>query len=292
MLSTPSAGFRLTTSDRFLAPRVAVVEYFEGFVNRVTKNCWVVDLGLMPYAPACELQRELVEARKANAIPDVLLFCEHPHVITLGRNGKREHLRANDRLLAQMQVEFHPTDRGGDITYHGPGQIVGYPILDLAEHRRDIRWYVEQLEETMIHATRDFGIQAHRVAGKHGIWVGSANGTAAAEEKLAALGVHLSRWVTSHGFAYNVSTDLRYFDLIVPCGIAGKRATSLERALGRAVSPQEAERCLIARFGEIFDRKIDSVSLSKLQNIFQSSAPAVTPDRDNVPVGAAKGSEV
>ena len=109
---------------------------------------------------------------------------------------------------------------------------------------------------------------------------------------VGALGVHLSRWVTSHGFAYNVSTDLRYFDLIVPCGIAGKRATSLERALGRAVSPQEAERCLIARFGEIFDRKIDSVSLSKLQNIFQSSVPAATPDRDNVPVGAAKGSEV
>jgi len=124
------------------------------------KNCWLVDLGLMPYVPACELQRELVEARKANAIPDVLLFCEHSHVITLGRNGKREHLRASDRLLAQMEAEFHPTDRGGDITYHGPGQIVGYPILDLAEHRRDIRWYVEQLEETMIRATRDFGIEA------------------------------------------------------------------------------------------------------------------------------------
>ena len=177
--------------------------------NSAQKNCWLVDLGLIPYAPACELQHELVEARKANTIPDVLLFCEHSHVITLGRNGKREHLRANDRLLAQMQVEFHATDRGGDITYHGPGQIVGYPILDLADHRRDIRWYVEQLEETMIRATRDFGIEAQRVPGKHGIWVGSADGTAAAEEKLAALGVHLSRWVTSHGFAYNVSNVFR-----------------------------------------------------------------------------------
>ena len=113
----------------------------------------------------CDCKRALVEARKAGAIPDVLLFCEHPHVITLGRNGKREHLRASDRLLAQMNVKFHATDRGGDITYHGPGQIVGYPILDLAEHRRDVRWYVEQLEEAMIRATADFEVTARRVAG-------------------------------------------------------------------------------------------------------------------------------
>jgi lipoyl(octanoyl) transferase len=238
---------------------------FEGFVNRVTKNCWVVDLGLVPYAPACELQHELVEARKANAIPDGLLFCEHPHVITLGRNGKREHLRAGDRLLAQMKVEFHATDRGGDITYHGPGQIVGYPILDLAEHRRDIRWYVEQLEETMIRATRDFGIEAHGVAGKHGIWVGSANGTAAAEEKLAALGVHLSRWVTSHGFAYNVSTDLRYFDVIVPCGIQDARATSLERILGGAVETAEAKARLSAHFADVFGYRLTPVSRGELE---------------------------
>jgi lipoyl(octanoyl) transferase len=246
-------------------PRAAVHEYFEGFVNRVTKTCWVVDLGLMPYAPACELQRELVEARKSNAIPDVLLFCEHPHVITLGRNGKREHLRAGDRLLAQMQVEFHATDRGGDITYHGPGQVVGYPILDLAEHRRDIRWYVEQLEETMIRATRDFGIEAHRVTGKHGIWVGTANGTAAAEEKLAALGVHLSRWVTSHGFAYNVSTDLRYFDLIVPCGIPDARATSLERILGRDTAIAGAKERLGAHFADVFGYSVASVSRGELE---------------------------
>ena len=197
--------------------------------------CWVVNLGLLPYVPACELQTRAVQARKAGAIPDVLLLCEHPHVITLGRNGKREHLRAGERLLAQMNVTFHPTDRGGDITYHGPGQIVGYPILDLAQHRRDVRWYVNQLEEMMIRASADFGVAARRIADRHGIWVD----TAAGEEKLAALGVHLSRWVTSHGFAYNVSTDLRYFDLIVPCGIAGKRATSLERLLDRAVSSDE-----------------------------------------------------
>ena len=230
----------------------------------------------MPYAPACELQRELVEARKGYAIPDVLLFCEHPHVITLGRNGKRKNLRASDHLLAQMKVEFHATDRGGDITYHGPGQIVGYPILDLAEHRRDIRWYVEQLEETMIRATRDFGIEAHRVPGKHGIWVGSANGTAAAEEKLAALGVHLSRWVTSHGFAYNVSTDLRYFDLIVPCGIQDARATSLGRILGAAVETAEAKARLSADFADVFGYSLTSISRRDLEATLASSRKMVT----------------
>ena len=253
-----------------------LLNIFEGFVNPVTKNCWVVDLGLMPYAPACELQRELVEARKANAIPNVLLFCEHPHVITLGRNGKREHLCASDRLLAQMKVEFQAADRGGDITYHGPGQIVGYPILDLAEQRRDIRWYVEQLEETMIRATCDFGIETHRVPGKHGIWVGSANGTAAPEEKLAALGVHLSRWVTSHGFAYNVSTDLRYFDLIVPCGIQDARATSLERILGGAIEIAEAKARLSAHFADVFEYSLTPVTRGELEATLASGRKMAT----------------
>ena len=198
------------------------------------------------------MQRRLVEARKARAIPDVLLLCEHPHVITLGRNARPEHLLANDRRLAEMSVELHATDRGGDITYHGPGQIVGYPILDLTEHRRDVRWYVEQLEEVMIRATADFGIPARRIEGQHGVWIDTPSG----EEKLGALGVHLSRWVTSHGFAYNVSTDLRYFDLIVPCGIAGKRATSLERALGRDVSIEEARRRVTLHFSEVFEREL------------------------------------
>jgi lipoyl(octanoyl) transferase len=257
------------------------------------KTCWVLNVGLVPYDWASNFQRKLVQARKAGAIPDTLVLCEHPHVITLGRNGHREHLRASNHLLGQMNVAFHLSDRGGDITYHGPGQIVGYPILDLAEHKRDVRWYVGQLEEVMIRATADFGLDAKRVQGQHGVWLDSQDG--APEEKLGALGVHLSRWVTSHGFAYNASTDLRYFDLIVPCGIEGKRATSLERALGRAVSSQEAKRCLAAHFGEIFERKMESVSLGKLQDIldgFQSSVLAATPDRDNVPLEAAKGSGV
>ncbi|MGO9588483.1 MAG: lipoyl(octanoyl) transferase LipB [Candidatus Acidiferrales bacterium] len=236
------------------------------------KTCWLVDLGLIPYLAAWELQQRLVEARKADAIPDVLLLCEHPHVITLGRNGKREHLRAGDRLLAQMSVEFHPSDRGGDITYHGPGQIVGYPILDLAGHRRDVRWYVAQLEEVMIRTSADFGVAARRVEGRHGIWVDTATG----EEKLGALGVHLSRWVASHGFAYNVATDLRYFDLIVPCGIAGARSTSLERALGRAVDVSEARARVAAHFAEVFGRDLQKVSRESLAKILDSPHETVS----------------
>jgi lipoyl(octanoyl) transferase len=232
----------------------------EGTLTREEKICWLVDLGLIPYLRAWDLQRQLVEARKAGAIPDVLLLCEHPHAITLGRNGKREHLRASDRLLAQMSVEFHATDRGGDITYHGPGQIVGYPILDLAGHRRDVRWYVAQLEEIMIRASADFGIAARRVEGRHGVWVDAASG----EEKLGALGVHLSRWVTSHGFAYNVSTDLRYFDLIVPCGIAGARATSLERALGRPVDLGAVGARMASHFAEVFGRDLVQTTREEL----------------------------
>jgi len=225
------------------------------------KICWLVDLGLIPYASACELQQRLVEARKGRAIPDVLLLCEHPHVITLGRSGGREHLLASDRRLAEMSVELHSADRGGDITYHGPGQIVGYPILDLTEHRRDVRWYVEQLEELMICAAADFGIAAHSVEGQHGVWIDAPSG----EEKLGALGVHLSRWVTSHGFAYNVSTDLRYFDLIVPCGIKDARATSLERILGGAVEIAEAKALLSAHFADVFGYSLTSVARGELE---------------------------
>jgi lipoate-protein ligase B len=226
----------------------------------IDKICWLVDLGLIPYLAAWELQQQLVEARKAGAIPDVLLVCEHPHVITLGRNGKREHLRAGDRLLAQMSVEFHPSDRGGDITYHGPGQIVGYPILDLARHRRDVRWYVAQLEEAMIRISADFGVAARRAEGRHGVWVDAAAG----EEKLGALGVRLSRWVASHGFAYNVSTDLRYFDLIVPCGIAGSRATSLERVLGRAIDIGAVRARVATHFAEVFGRDLVQTTREEL----------------------------
>jgi lipoyl(octanoyl) transferase len=199
----------------------------------------------------------------------VLLLCEHPHVITLGRNGTRANLRVSDDLLRKRNVEFHPSDRGGDITYHGPGQVVGYPILDLTGHRRDIGWYVAQLEETMIRAAADFGLAAKRVPGQHGAWIDTPGG----EEKLGALGVHLSRWVTSHGFAYNVSTDLGYFDLIVPCGIAGKGVTSLERALGRSVPIGEVRDSLVAHFASAFGFEIKKVGSHELAGALRT-APA------------------
>ena len=213
------------------------------------KTCHILDLGLIDYAEAWALQKRIVAARKADAMEDVLLLCEHPHVITLGRNGKREHLLASERVLRQRGVEFHATDRGGDITYHGPGQIVGYPILNLAEIRRDVVWYVRMLEEAMIRATAEFGIEVGREAGKTGIWARTASGAA---EKLAAIGVHISRWVTSHGFAYNVSTDLRYFDLIVPCGISDRKPASLEKLLDRRVERAEAAPRIVRHFGGVF----------------------------------------
>ncbi len=234
--------------------------------------CELVDLGLIGYAEAWALQKRIVAARKADTIEDVLLLCEHPHVITQGRNGKRENLLASDRVLQQKGVEFHATDRGGDITYHGPGQIVGYPILNLAAIRRDVVWYVRMLEEAMIRATAEFGIAAARVPGKTGIWVQCG----ANEEKLAAIGVHLSRWVTSHGFAYNVSTDLRYFDLIVPCGIADRKPTSLEKLLGRSVKRGEVALRIANHLGKVFGLELREVSsqvfLDQLEQVEQPVA--------------------
>jgi lipoyl(octanoyl) transferase len=244
------------------------------------KKCSIVDVGLIGYAEAWELQKRLVAARKTGAMEDVLLLCEHPHVITLGRNGKREHLLASEQVLRQKGVEFHSSDRGGDITYHGPGQLVGYPILNLSAIRKDVVWYVRMLEEVMIRATAEFGIASERVTGKTGIWVRGAkdsNASASNEEKLGAIGVHISRWVTSHGFAYNVSTDLRYFDLIVPCGITGRKATSLEKLLERAVTRKEVVQRVVRHFGEVFGLEMREISrddlLAQLQTQELSSEP-------------------
>jgi lipoyl(octanoyl) transferase len=236
------------------------------------KICHIVDLGWMGYAEAWALQKRVVTARKAGAIEDVLLLCEHPHVITQGRSGKRENLLASENVLKQKGVEFHATDRGGDITYHGPGQLVGYPILNLGAIRRDVVWYVRMLEEAMIRATAEFGITAGRVAGKTGIWVGKSD----EEEKLAAIGVHISRWVTSHGFAYNVSTDLRFFDLIVPCGIADRKPTSLEKLLGRSVSAEEVKPRIEKHLGDVFGLEMKEASrLELLEKLQEEEQPVV-----------------
>ena len=230
-----------------------------------------IDLGLIGYAEAYALQQRVVAARKAGAIEDVFLLCEHPHVITQGRNGKREHLLVSEHVLRQKGVEYYETIRGGDITYHGPGQIVGYPILNLGAIRRDVVWYVRMLEEAMIRATAEFGIAAERVAGKTGIWVRVGS----TEEKLAAIGVHISRWVTSHGFAYNVSTDLRNFELIVPCGIADRRATSLEKLLGRNVEEKEVAPRIAKHLGQLLGLEMREASRKELLEKLERAEQAV-----------------
>jgi len=255
--------------------------------------CLTIDLGLVGYAEAYALQRRIVAARKADAIADVLLLCEHPHVITQGRNGKREHLLASENVLRQKGVDFHETSRGGDITYHGPGQIVGYPIVNLAAIRRDVVWYVRMLEEVMIRPTADYGVIAAREPGKTGIWVShakeatqssrqeqSGQSSETLPEKLGAIGVHISRWVTSHGFAYNVSTDLRFFDLIVPCGIADRKATSLEKLLNRRVDSHEVAGRLTKHFGEVFGREMQQASAEELLNTLQRYEQLATPASD------------
>ncbi len=253
-------------------------------------SCLAIDLGLIGYAEAYALQRRIVDARKADAIEDVLLLCEHPHVITQGRNGKREHLLAGEQVLRQKGVSFYETSRGGDITYHGPGQIVGYPILNLGAIRRDVVWYVRMLEEVMIRASDDFGVVAAREPGKTGVWVAPgekltqsapsaqrSQGGESATEKLGAIGVHISRWVTSHGFAYNVSTDLRFFDLIIPCGIADRKATSLEKLLGRAVDCREVVTGLMKRFGGVFGLNMQQVSQAELLETLQRREEVAAP---------------
>jgi lipoyl(octanoyl) transferase len=209
-------------------------------------NCELREPGRMEYAKALDLQRHLVAQRKAGAIPDQLILLEHPHTITLGRNGHLENLLASEEILSRGGIAFHPTDRGGDITYHGPGQIVGYPILDLTGWKRDVGAYVRAIEQVLIDTLTDFGIHAGRIPKLTGVWV--------EERKIAAIGVHISRWITSHGFALNVNTDLRYFQYIVPCGLA-KPVTSMEQ-LGSHASCDAVTERLAVHFGRIFDREI------------------------------------
>ncbi len=207
--------------------------------------CIVEQLGLVPYVEALRFQQDFVARRKAGDIPDTLLLLEHPHVYTLGRNTRREHLLASRDRLTALGAQVYETDRGGDVTYHGPGQLVGYPILDLTNHRRDLAWYMRTLEEVFIAVAADFGIRAGRLVGATGVWVG--------DEKLVAMGVHVSRWVTSHGFAFNVNTDLTYFEGIVPCGLRDKGVTSLEKLLGRRVAMHAVIERVFERFGEVFE---------------------------------------
>jgi len=190
------------------------------------------------------LQGELVRARLAEQVPDLLLFVQHPHVYTLGRGGDDRHVLWDERRLAQRGVEIYHVDRGGDVTYHGPGQAVGYPIIALRRHGLDARKYLRDLEEVLIRVLAEFGIEGGRAPGMTGVWVDNA--------KIAAIGVKFTRWVTSHGFALNVSTDLSYFDGIIPCGLSNRNVTSMQELLGRPVEMADVHAALRRQFGAVF----------------------------------------
>lgn len=228
------------------------------------------DLGRIAYDAAWDYQEKLMKANLDSkaawysnseaareglpATTHHLLFCEHPHVYTLGKSGHMENLLVNNAKLQELNVQFYKTNRGGDITYHGPGQIVGYPILDLERFYTDLGKYMRNLEEVMIRMLAHYGIEAGRLPGSTGVWLDpDVKGKA---RKICAMGVRCSRWVTMHGFALNVNTDLSYFNYIVPCGITDKAVTSMQKELGRQVDEQEVKQLLIAEFGQVFEADI------------------------------------
>ncbi len=209
-------------------------------------------LGRVEYDDGLELQARFVQAREKGLVSDTLLLLEHPPVLTLGRKAARKNVLASDERLKAEGVELFETDRGGDVTYHGPGQIVGYPLFHLAPDRQDVRRYVRDVEECIIRALRRFGIESDRFSGRPGVWVGEGR----CAEKIAAIGVHLSRWYTRHGFALNVNTHLPHFSLIVPCGIRDASVTSMQKLLRRALPIAEVEHALAESFAEVFDASL------------------------------------
>jgi lipoyl(octanoyl) transferase len=225
----------------------------------------VSDLGTMPYGDALALQRAVARARIAGEIgEDLLLLVEHPPVVTLGRSSKERHLLASPQLLAARGVELFEVERGGDVTFHGPGQLVGYPIIDLKRHKQDLHWYLRQVEEALIRAVAPFGIVGERSAGYTGVWTQG--------RKLASIGVHARDWVTWHGFALNVTTDLSYFDLIVPCGIAAVQMTSAGRELSTAAEEHEAleqnvRDSVATAFGDVFSLELATLEASDLLRV-------------------------
>jgi lipoyl(octanoyl) transferase len=244
----------------------------------MTASLRVIDLGLLAYAPALQLQREVAHARiEGRLTDDVLLLVQHPPVVTLGRGSKDRHLLASPDFLASRGVELFEVERGGDITYHGPGQLVGYPILDLKEHRRDLHWYLRQLEAALIQGLAASGLPCTRNPGFTGVWTaglasipsqGEIRPTEATEapgdqpwggsplRKVASIGVHAKDWVTWHGFALNITTDLANFDLIVPCGIQGVTMTTVRRELGQAVNFEGVSAVVVEALGEVFNRLV------------------------------------
>ncbi|MFN2398405.1 MAG: lipoyl(octanoyl) transferase LipB [Gemmatimonadaceae bacterium] len=218
---------------------------------------WVAQLGLMPYGEALDLQRQVARARIAGTVAeDVLLLLEHPPVVTLGRTSKEANLMSSPEFLASRGIELFEVERGGDVTFHGPGQLVGYPIIDLKRHKQDLHWYLRQVEEALVLALALYSISAERNPGRTGVWTGG--------RKIASIGVHARDWVTWHGFALNVTTDLAYFDLIVPCGITGVVMTSIARELGKTTTIEDASREVSRSFASVFSLDVEMVSRADL----------------------------
>ena len=236
-------------------------------MNSSKKNsCVYINLGKVKYQKAWELQKILAQKRLKQNIPNVLLLLEHPPTITIGKIGKKENLLADEELLKQKDIDLFEVDRGGDITFHGPGQLVGYPILNLSETKPDVIWYLRQLEEVMIKTLKDFHVESERRPKYTGVWTN--------EEKIAAIGVKVSRWITSHGFALNVHTDLSFFNLIVPCGIRNKNVTSMVKILKKEISLNEVIPKLVNQFGKIFDYKMVPFNHSSWPELSEVLEPA------------------
>ncbi len=217
---------------------------------------YIIDLGLMDYEKAWNLQRQLWSRRVEEELPDLLLILEHPHVITLGRRGQRTHLKVAPEILEAMKVSVFHVERGGDITYHGPGQMVVYPILDLKDYGYRLIRYVDQLEEVILHVLKDFGIEGKKDPSNRGVW---ANG-----DKIASIGVAIKRWVSFHGFALNYETDLKYFDLMDPCGLVGKKMTSMAKILGKKICRKELAGRITFHFKGVFKKEWEEKDLEAL----------------------------
>lgn len=221
------------------------------------KTSWLCHLGLTPYKKVWELQKELVLKRQKDEIPDTLLLCEHPPTYTLGKSGKTQHLLADEKILKEIGAEFIQIDRGGDITFHGPGQLVAYPVLKLKEFQLDVHQYLRALEKTTIQALSQYGIQAGQLEGLTGVWVDEA--------KIAAIGVRLSRWVSMHGIAVNISPDLNYFKHIIPCGISSKSVTSLKEILKRDISVADFSKNFVSAFENVFSVALKEKPITAIQ---------------------------
>ena len=230
---------------------------------------WLVNLGTIPYTDALALQHRIVEARKRGALNDTLLLLEHPPVFTLGRNANESNIIAAPDLLNQLGIDVFRVERGGDVTYHGPGQLVGYPILDLHNFRLDVGWFVRSMEEMLIRALGDFEIHGKRVNKLVGVWLDTPTG----EAKIVQIGARIEQWITYHGFALNVDPNMGHFDLIVPCGISDKPVTSMARVLNQSMNLRAVRERVAARFGEVFGAEMIQVPREEFESRLNKIAP-------------------